>query len=208
LKVEVLCSDPRNHIWPKLALWAAERGFSLLERKEQLQGGELLLLVSCTEVIPPEIRGLYESCLVIHESALPKGRGWSPFAWQVLEGRSEIVVSLLDAADPIDSGAILAQRVVRLYGHELSDELNSTRDAVRIELCEWAVENHRTAERMEQVGEPTFYARRRPADSRIDPERSIAEQFDLLRICEARFPAFFELRGHRYEIELRKSQVS
>jgi methionyl-tRNA formyltransferase len=49
----------------------------------------------------------------------------------------------------------------------------------------------------------TYYRKRALADSRIDPQRSIAEQFDLLRICDPeRYPAFFELHGHRYRIRV------
>jgi methionyl-tRNA formyltransferase len=51
----------------------------------------------------------------------------------------------------------------------------------------------------------TYYRKRTPEDSRIDPQRPIAEQFDLLRICDpGRYPAFFDLHGHRYRIRLDK----
>jgi len=203
-RVTVLCSDPRNHIWPYLERWCMEEDFTIGMRGAHATGDDLLLLVSCTEVIPAEVRAKYGCTLVIHESALPEGRGWSPFAWQVLEGNSEITVSLLEAADPVDSGDLLLQQVVKLDDSELSDELNVKRDRLRMEMARWAVENFRTANRVKQDGEPTFYARRRAEDSRLDPDATIADQFDLLRICEPRFPAFFDLRGCRYQISLRK----
>lgn len=205
LAVTVVCSDRRNHIWPRLEMWCVKNGYRLVQKKADATGGHLLLLVSCTEIVEREVRDRYLRTLVIHESDLPAGRGWSPFAWQILEGRSEIVISLIDAADKVDAGGILVQQVVRLEGHELSAEINEKRDSLRLALCQWAVENFRSAAPVEQFGTPTYYKRRTPADSRIDPDRSLAEQFDLLRICEPRFPAFFELRGHRYEIELRKA---
>lgn len=50
-----------------------------------------------------------------------------------------------------------------------------------------------------------YYRRRTPEDSRLDPELPIAQQFDLLRICDPdRYPAFFELHGHRYRLRLEK----
>jgi methionyl-tRNA formyltransferase len=52
---------------------------------------------------------------------------------------------------------------------------------------------------------PTYYRRRTPEDSRLDPQRSIAEQFDLLRVVDPdRFPAFFDLCGHRYVVRIEK----
>jgi len=53
---------------------------------------------------------------------------------------------------------------------------------------------------------PSYYRRRTPDDSRLDPSRSIAEQFDLLRVADPqRFPAFFDLRGHRYVVRIEKA---
>ena len=50
-----------------------------------------------------------------------------------------------------------------------------------------------------QTGEASYYRRRRPVDSQLDPERTLAEQFDLLRVVDNdRYPAFFEWRGRRY----------
>ena len=52
-----------------------------------------------------------------------------------------------------------------------------------------------------QTGEASHYRRRRPADSRLDPELTLAEQFELLRVVDNdRYPAFFEWRGRRYEL--------
>ena len=47
--------------------------------------------------------------------------------------------------------------------------------------------------------------RRTPADSRLDPDKSIAEQFELLRVVDnQRYPAFFDHRGRRYRITIEK----
>ena len=55
----------------------------------------------------------------------------------------------------------------------------------------------------------TFYARRTPKDSELNPAKTIAEQFDLLRVADSqRYPAFFYYRGHRYLIKLEKSESS
>ena len=54
-----------------------------------------------------------------------------------------------------------------------------------------------------QYGEASHYPRRRPADSRLDPELSLAEQFNLLRVVDnERYPAFFQWRGRSYILNL------
>lgn len=51
----------------------------------------------------------------------------------------------------------------------------------------------------------TYFRRRTPHDSRVDPHKTIAEQFDLIRVCDpVRFPAFFEFRGNRYKLKLER----
>ena len=54
-----------------------------------------------------------------------------------------------------------------------------------------------------QTGEASYYRRRRPADSQLAPERTLAEQFDLLRVVDNNcYPAFFEWRGRRYQLQI------
>jgi len=72
---------------------------------------------------------------------------------------------------------------------------------------DYAVENFETIQpRPQDDVTPTYYGKRTPKDSMIDPLQSIAEQFDLLRVADyERFPAFFDFRGKRYEINLKKT---
>ncbi len=70
-----------------------------------------------------------------------------------------------------------------------------------------AVENFNDIIPIEQTGETGIYLHKRiPDDSRLEPQKTIAEQFDLLRVADAqRFPAFFDYRGHRYLVKIEKS---
>ena len=53
------------------------------------------------------------------------------------------------------------------------------------------------------MGTPTYYRRRTPKDSAFDPSRTLAEQFDLLRVVDSdRYPAFFAFRDREYTIHL------
>jgi methionyl-tRNA formyltransferase len=75
-------------------------------------------------------------------------------------------------------------------------------------LMDYAVENLRTIQPMPQSSTtvPTYYPKRTPSDSRVDPKKSIEAQFDLMRACDPdRFPAYFELHGSRYIIKLEKA---
>lgn len=201
--VHVLCSDRNHPVYKLLNIWCIAKGFELYTDPKELNGGDTLFLVSCTHYIKKELRDLYRRVWVIHESDLPKGRGWSPLAWQILEGRNEIPVSILEAEEAIDAGRLLAKDTLVLQGHELADEIQEKLFRVKLRLMDYALGNkdhHLT----EQRGPVSYYPKRVPADSQLNPKLSIADQFDLLRICEPRFPAFFEYRGHKYEVLIRK----
>lgn len=177
----------------------------LTHRRSDLVGGDLLLLISCNEIVAADIRADYSATLVVHASDLPRGRGWSPFVWQVLEGAHGITVTLLEAEDAVDSGRIWGQEHVVLEGHELSDEINQMLFLAETRLMDYAVDHFADVSPREQQGQPTYYRRRTPEDSRLDPAASLEAQFDLLRVADPdRFPCFVDLRGHRYKVVLEK----
>jgi methionyl-tRNA formyltransferase len=67
----------------------------------------------------------------------------------------------------------------------------------------WALKNCDSTQPVPQVGESTFYCKRVPDDSRIDPYTSLAESFDLLRVADPeRYPVFFHFRGRKYRVRI------
>jgi hypothetical protein len=54
-----------------------------------------------------------------------------------------------------------------------------------------------------QTGPESHYRWRKPEDSRLDPNKTIAEQFNLLRVVDnERYPAFFEWKGRKFKIKI------
>ncbi len=214
MKVSVLCSSETHPIYPHLETWLKSMDgihqVELLRRKAELTGGDVLFLISCHEIISLQERQKYAASLVIHASDLPEGRGWSPHIWQILEGKNKIAVSLIEAQDKVDTGAIWTQRHLELEGHELSDEINDKLFAIELDLMNHALEIVGSGRPEPQDDRPpSYYPRRKPEDSRLDPYQSVAEQFDLLRVADPkRFPAFFDLRGHRYLVRVEKAGVA
>ena len=212
MNIAILCSDENHPVMPYLQSWIAkqnvEHSVSLCFRKADLSAADVLFLVSCQELIGPDVRQLFRSVLVLHASALPAGRGWSPHIWQILAGSNQLTVTLLEANDPVDSGAIWATKDFALQGHELYDEINATLFQAELELMDWAVSNFHQVVPRDQLSEgASYWARRRPEDSQLDPQRSIADQFDQLRVADPeRYPAFFDLRGCRYRVRLEKEK--
>lgn len=210
MKISIVCSSTEHPVHSYLKQWidrwSLKHDVELVRKSKDLPGGDILFLISCTEIINSEIRAKYKHSLVVHASAVPDGRGWSPHIWQIVEGKNSIPVTLLEAEEEVDSGAIWNQLSVHLEGHELCDEINSKLFQVILQLMDSAVENVGTVRpRAQESRDPTYYRKRTPEDSRLDPNKTIAEQFDLLRVADPdRFPCFIEYRGKQYAVTLRK----
>jgi methionyl-tRNA formyltransferase len=211
MKIGILCSDTRHPVYSRLTAWRDARADSgsiaIAERKSELGGGDILFLISCSEMIREEDRAKFSYVFVIHASDLPLRRGWSPHIWAILDGESEIVVTLLAARDVVDSGEIYAQRRFSVYPDQLLTEVNEALFAAEFDLIDWAIANFGCYQPREQVGEPSYCGRRTPDNSRIDPDAPISSQFDILRLADPeRYPAFFDLYGQRYILTLKKAE--
>jgi methionyl-tRNA formyltransferase len=211
MKIDVMCTDPAHPVVPSLRRWvdahvASGHVVRLIHERAELGSGDVLFLVSTSQIIGPAQRAAYRASLVLHASDLPRGRGWSPHVWAVLQGASRITVCLLEAADPVDTGPVWLRSDFTLDGTELLAEINEKLFAAELGLMSRVVRDFDTIRPVPQSGEAGPYLRRRTLeDSRLDPQLSIADQFDLLRVVDAqRFPAFFDWRGQRYLIRMEK----
>ena len=179
MKITLLCSDSSHPVNGYLEAWAQSRAsaheIELVTAKAELDGGDLLFLISCSELITPVETAKYGVSLVLHASDLPRGRGWSPHIWELARGEDVITVSLLEVEDKVDSGKIWKKETISVPAPQ--------------PVCESA----------------TYYPRRTPANSRLDVNKTIAEQFNLIRVSDPqRFPAYFDYLGHRYLLKLEK----
>ena len=212
MRITLLCSDSQHPVNAYIQGWAqAQVGLhevDIVQKKSQLCGGEILFLISCSEIINASDRAQYKACLVLHASDLPKGRGWSPHIWALAQGAETITLSMLEAEDKVDSGRIWRKAHISVPKHALWDEINHLLFTAEMEMIDYAVQNYAVLPPQDQMEteDATYFQKRTPQDSRIDPHKTIAEQFDLLRVCDPnRFPAYFEHLGQRYILKLEKS---
>lgn len=177
----------------------------LVREHEHVGKGWINFMLGCTKIMPEEYLNRNDHNLVVHESALPKGKGFAPMTWQILEGKNEIPICLLDADKHVDSGNVWLRDIIKLDGTELNSEWRALQGVKTVELCMKFVNNYQSLSPKEQVDEETFYKKREPEDSELDVNISIKEQFDLLRIVDNKnYPAFFRINGQKYILKVDK----
>lgn len=205
MKIQILVDNPESWIIPYARRLSDELSVQddsrLIHNPDDVEEGDVLVLLGCSQIF----RDLHlnDHNLVVHESDLPKGRGWSPLTWQILEGKNEIPVTLFEAVEEVDAGPIYDQEIITFVGDELVDELRKKQGKATIKLIKKFVNDYPNVEGQPQEGEPTYYPRRTPEDSELDIRKTIEEQFNLLRVCDnEQYPAFFLKNGKKYKIKI------
>jgi methionyl-tRNA formyltransferase len=169
---------------------------------------EVVFILSYFKLIESDFLNRHRHNIVVHGSDLPKGRGWAPIFWQILENKNEIPITLFEANENADDGDIYLKGVILFEGHELNAEIREKQAAKTIDLCLTFLNNYNKIRSIPQEGKPTFYRKRNPKDSELDINKSLKEQFDLLRIVNNKdFPAFFYHKGHKYILKISKEKT-
>jgi methionyl-tRNA formyltransferase len=212
IKITLVTDNPNSWIVPfvrklKKILEKEHNVFWVFDHKK-IETGDISFFLSCEKIIKPEILNLNKHNLIIHESKLPKGRGWAPLNWQILEGKNKIPITLFEAEKKIDSGDIYIQEYINFKGHELTDELREKQGEKTIEIILKFISLYPEIKCKKQKGRPTYYRRRFPKDSELNINKTIKEQFNLLRVVNnEKYPAFFNYRGKKYIIKIYKNNI-
>jgi methionyl-tRNA formyltransferase len=113
---------------------------------------------------------------------------------------------MFEALNDIDGGDIYLLDKLELTGYELNEELKKKQAEKIINMCINFVNNYDTFKTLiKQSGNETFYEKRNKSDSVLDINKSIKEQFNLLRVVDnEKYPAFFEIDGKKYLLKIKE----
>jgi len=68
--------------------------------------------------------------------------GWALLFWQVLEGKSKIPFTMIEASNEVENGDVYMQKVLELTDHELNEELREKQAKMIIKMCLESVNNY------------------------------------------------------------------
>lgn len=164
---------------------------------------DIVFILSYHKIIDKNFLKHNKHNIVIHASNLPQGKGWAPLFHQVIEGKNEITFSLFEADDKADNGDIYLQKNLKLNGLELYEELREKQARFTLNMCLEFLKLYPNIQAKKQVGKESFYPKRSPKDSELDINKSLNEQFNLLRIASNEdFPAFFYKDGKKFILKI------
>jgi methionyl-tRNA formyltransferase len=212
LHITLLMDNPHSWFAPyadTLAAKIEERGHAVtrVQAPQDIPEGDCAFFLSVEGIVKLEYLERNTHNIVIHASAVPQGKGWSPMTWQILEGKDDITISLFEAAERVDSGDVYDRETVRFDGSELIDELREKEAAAIQTLALRFIDVYPPKDVEKQKGKETFYPRRKPEDSELDPSKSLVESFNALRVADnERYPTFFKHKGHTYILKIYKKQ--
>jgi methionyl-tRNA formyltransferase len=178
----------------------------VLEDHKQCKGGDLLIALSYGRRIPESVFSRYGLATVLHASALPEGRGWSPANWMLENLETFFTISLIQLANEIDGGAIIAQRRFEIGIGDLWEnfiqESQQIQQTLLLELLRGELD---VINPKQQEGSASYFRKRSPADSEIDPYQSLEKQWGKIRAADpSRYPNFFRIHGKEFVIEVKQ----
>lgn len=146
---------------------------------------DLLLAVNWRYLVP-ELVYTQPRCgsYLLHDSLLPKYRGFSPTVWAIANGEPETGVTLLEMDREIDSGAIVSQEPVPIGPDEHIGEVTEKVTAVCQEVLRREIPRLLSGEATrtpQDAAAATYCCRRRPEDARIDWRVGREGVFNLIR---------------------------
>ncbi|MDE2028783.1 MAG: methionyl-tRNA formyltransferase, partial [Candidatus Omnitrophica bacterium] len=115
--------------------------------------------------------------------------------------------TLFKPTDKIDAGEIYYQECAVLSGGELCDEIREKQAELSFALIKRFLADYPNLKPVVQEGKSSFYPKRTPKDSELDVNKSLKEQFNLLRTVDnERYPAFFHMHGKKYILKISKEE--
>lgn len=214
----ILCLVEDSHeeqFHPRVTELANERGIPLFYSTDvksadypsvlQKIKPDLAFAIGWRYLITPEAyRVPTKGTLIIHDSLLPRYRGFAPMNWAIINGEEKTGVTLFHIAEGVDCGPIVDQLATDIT---LEDTAKTVDEKVIALYEKIIIKNLPTLAAGDAKGTPqneanaTYTCKRTPEDGEINWQNSALQIHHLIRGCTQPFPgAYTTLRGKKIYI--------
>lgn len=165
---------------------------------------ELIVVVAYGKILPKAVIDLPPmGCINVHSSLLPKYRGAAPINWAVIHGETETGVTIMDIAEALDAGDMIAQRATPIDPNESVEQLHDRLAEMGAQLLSETVVQiaNGTAKRTPQEESQSTYAPMLSRDlSPIDWTKSAWEIHNQIRGLTPWPATTMELAGNQFKV--------
>jgi methionyl-tRNA formyltransferase len=155
---------------------------------------DLLWVIGLSQLVPQRLIKIARAGGVgFHPTMLPEGRGRAPVAWTILLG-ARAAANLFFLTDEPDAGDIIVQREVPVLPDDYSEDLiHRTNLALAEAILELAprLRSGDIPRTPQDHSKATYYAKRTPADGRIDWSATTDQVYRLIRAAGRPYPGAF-----------------
>jgi methionyl-tRNA formyltransferase len=160
-----------------------EKALIALIKKENI---DLILLIKWRFIVSEQvIKEAKYGGFVIHDSILPKYRGFAPLNWAIINGEKEVGATFFKLVQEMDAGQIYKNIIRENISRVSKDDK------------EFLIQNEKEA---------TYCCMRRPEDSKIDWNKSSTEIHNFVRALAPPFPCAYTSYDNK-KIEITKTKI-
>ena len=179
--------------------------FKIFYDYKKIKKFDVVILLGFTKIINAKLLNKNKLNITVHESSLPKNKGFSPLQYQILKNKNIIDVCLIELKNKVDSGDILETSKIYFKGNELYDEIRYLQSKKTFQIITKFLKKYPSLTRKKQTGKSNFLKKRFPKDSELNINKTIRENFNLMRINNNNeWPSFFYYRENKYILKIFK----
>lgn len=162
----------------------------------------LIIVMGWRTLIPKEIFEIPPlGCVAVHESLLPKYRGFAPVNWAVINGETKTGVSLFFLSDGIDDGDIIGQKSVPILTGDTAADLYRKTSLASVRILRKflpLLKIRKAPKKKQNEKQATYTCARIPGDGQINWRDSTETIYNLIRALSYPYPgAFTYLNGEK-----------
>ncbi len=161
---------------------------------------DLVVLWSYRKILPSTSNK--KNIIIFHSADLPKGRGWAPIYYTLSRDLEYFVISGILAGEGVDMGDIIVKARFKIKDNYTAEIIRQWDREISIMLIKDILTRFegREIKGIKQVGEGSYYQRRKPEDNEITLNSRLGDIINHLRGCEKEHPAFFYYNQTKYFI--------
>ena len=195
----------KNKLNFNLKTFSKKFNFKFFYYYKKIKNFDIVFIIGYTKILKSNFLEKNKLNLVVHESNLPRGKGFSPVQNQIREGKTRIKINLIKAELKPDSGAICESTWMNIPRYLIYDEIRDIQAKTTKKLIIKFLKKYPLINFLKQKGRSSFYKKLTTKDDMLNTNKSLRQLFNKLRTADnLNFPNYFFIHGKKFYIKIYK----